>query len=153
MLVSHRKRRLEANARRLRRCGFELLEVRALLSVGTIELGPSDNIALDQPRVAIELLEDQGAAASGTEGVADLLSELVQLLVDLRGDVLELLLGIVDQVPDVHLRADGHPVPQSIGPGSEDVGLRDSAAKQREERAGVPIGCGVDGVPNGGWRA
>ena len=32
-----------------------------MLSVGMIELGPSDNVALDQPRVAIELLQDMDA--------------------------------------------------------------------------------------------
>ncbi len=45
---------------RFRRPVFERLELRALLSGvhGYIELGPSDNIALDQPRVAIELIKD-----------------------------------------------------------------------------------------------
>ncbi|MDY0171020.1 MAG: FG-GAP-like repeat-containing protein, partial [Thermoguttaceae bacterium] len=41
-----------------RRPVLEPLEPRAMLSAGAIELGPSDNIALDQPRVAIELIED-----------------------------------------------------------------------------------------------
>jgi hypothetical protein len=42
-----------------RRIGwYQQLETRRLLAVGTIELGPSDNIALDQPRVAIELAAD-----------------------------------------------------------------------------------------------
>jgi len=43
---------------RFRRLVLESLETRAMLSVGSIELGPSDNVALDQPRVAIELLKD-----------------------------------------------------------------------------------------------
>ncbi len=42
-----------------RRAGrYEQLESRRLLAVGMIELGPSDNIALDQPRVAVELAAD-----------------------------------------------------------------------------------------------
>ncbi len=44
-----------------RRLGsFESLEPRRLLSLGFIDLGPSDNIAIDQPRVAVELLESTG---------------------------------------------------------------------------------------------
>lgn len=43
-----------------------------MLSAGMIELGPSDNVALDQPRVAIELIKDTGATAFrydfGTDG-------------------------------------------------------------------------------------
>lgn len=42
--------------------GFEQLELRTMLAGGVIELGPSDNVALDQPRVAIELFQDTGAA-------------------------------------------------------------------------------------------
>ncbi len=34
-----------------------------MLAGGIIELGPSDNVALDQPRVAIELIKDTGATA------------------------------------------------------------------------------------------
>ncbi len=45
-------------SRRRRRLGLETLECRRLLSVGEIRLGPSDNIALDQPRVAVELAVD-----------------------------------------------------------------------------------------------
>jgi hypothetical protein len=36
---------------------FEQLEERTLLAGGVIELGPSDNIAIDQPRASVELLE------------------------------------------------------------------------------------------------
>jgi hypothetical protein len=39
---------------------FEQLELRTLLSSGIIELGPSDNVALDQPRVARGLLASLG---------------------------------------------------------------------------------------------
>ncbi len=35
---------------------FESLEERTLLATGMIDLGPSDNVALDQPRVAVEVL-------------------------------------------------------------------------------------------------
>ena len=35
---------------------FEPLEERTLLAAGMIDLGPSDNVALDQPRVAVEVL-------------------------------------------------------------------------------------------------
>ncbi|TVS10929.1 MAG: hypothetical protein EA424_24505 [Planctomycetaceae bacterium] len=57
-MSSHRKRRTAALVGRFRRLSLEPLETRALLSVAMIELGPSDNIALDQPRVAIELIKD-----------------------------------------------------------------------------------------------
>ncbi len=43
-----------------RRLTLEPLEQRTLLAAGMIDLGPSDNIALDQPRVAIELLTPTG---------------------------------------------------------------------------------------------
>jgi len=36
--------------------GFDQLELRTVLAGGVIELGPSDNVALDQPRVARGLL-------------------------------------------------------------------------------------------------
>lgn len=55
---SRRRHAREHSARRFRRPWPERLEPRTLLAVGTIELGPSDNIALDQPRVAVELLLD-----------------------------------------------------------------------------------------------
>ena len=48
-----------------RRLGvFEELEQRRVLSgtAGLIDLGPSDNIALDQPRVAVEFLDPLGGA-------------------------------------------------------------------------------------------
>ena len=48
--------------------GFEQLEPRLVLSGGIIDLGPSDNIALDQPRVAIELLEPLGGDAYDSIG-------------------------------------------------------------------------------------
>lgn len=51
-------RRPAVNLRRFRRPAAERLEQRQLLAVGIIELGPSDNIALDQPRAAVELLAD-----------------------------------------------------------------------------------------------
>lgn len=41
-----------------RQCSIELLETRDLLAAGIIELGASDNIALDQPRVAVEFAKD-----------------------------------------------------------------------------------------------
>ncbi len=53
-----RQRRRATVTNGFRRPALEPLEIRALLSVGAIELGPSDNIALDQPRVAVELLSD-----------------------------------------------------------------------------------------------
>jgi hypothetical protein len=40
---------------------FERLECRWLFAAGLIELGPSDNIALDQPRVAVEFAVDADA--------------------------------------------------------------------------------------------
>lgn len=57
MRPSQRDRRRSAPPRRFRHLVLEQLEVRALLA-GIIELGPSDNIALDQPRVAMELIKD-----------------------------------------------------------------------------------------------
>nr|WP_143547780.1 GEVED domain-containing protein [Rhodopirellula sp. SM50] len=47
-------RRLPCRRRRL----FEQLERRNLLAAGFVELGASDNIALDQPRVAVEFAAD-----------------------------------------------------------------------------------------------
>lgn len=41
---------------RSRRLTLEPLEKRTLLATGMVDLGPSDNVALDQPRVTIELL-------------------------------------------------------------------------------------------------
>ncbi len=58
MRSSLRRRRGAAATRRFHLPVFEPLEPRVVLSIGMIELGPSDNIALDQPRVAVELLED-----------------------------------------------------------------------------------------------
>ena len=55
------KRDLKQNRfpRKRRRLGLiETLESRSLLAAGIIELGASDNIALDQPRVAVELAKD-----------------------------------------------------------------------------------------------
>ncbi len=49
-------RRRSNVTRRLHR--IEVLETRALLAAGFVELGPSDNIALDQPRVAVEFAKD-----------------------------------------------------------------------------------------------
>ena len=57
MKPSLRNRRRSAPPRRFRHLLLEQLEVRTLLA-GLIELGASDNIALDQPRVAMELIKD-----------------------------------------------------------------------------------------------
>jgi hypothetical protein len=57
-MFSHRHRRAVGRAGCFRRLLLESLELRTMLSVSMIELGPSDNIALDQPRVAVELIKD-----------------------------------------------------------------------------------------------
>ena len=65
---SQRNRRRLSPRRRFRHLVLEKLEVRAMLA-GIIEFGPSDNIALDQPRVAMELIKDgqPGRFEAGTE--------------------------------------------------------------------------------------
>ena len=69
---SVRRASLTRRASRTRACRFEMLELRLALSAGSIDgrpyvdLGPSDNVAWDQPRVAVELLTD--AAGTGSVG-------------------------------------------------------------------------------------
>lgn len=61
--------------RRARVCRFEALESRLALSAGAIDgrpyidLGPSDNVAWDQPRVAVELLTDAEGTGSVGPGI------------------------------------------------------------------------------------
>jgi len=58
MRNSARRRSRHSLERRSRQLVLEQLERRVVLSIGMIDFGPSDNIALDQPRVAVELAED-----------------------------------------------------------------------------------------------
>ncbi len=58
MGLNHFPRRQQRWPRPWRVRCLERLEPRTLLAAGIIELGPSDNIALDQPRVAVEFAAD-----------------------------------------------------------------------------------------------